>query len=202
MTSKLPTKQDSRSKSESDASIPMDPKTKRSIKARSYAEAEAETWERERELKVELDSDEATAARPKVFSSRVPVKSRSTTASRTAFSPTKESKEHFFDLYKNSIEFFEEISDEASKLVERLTQSEREQELVSDDESSSALEVSVIENVPSIETQQSVPEDIFDTRPIWDESVETQIERIPDDNIHDHAEGICQRLGFPVRRMS
>lgn len=202
MTSKLPTKQDSRSKSESDASIPMDPKTKRSIKARSYAEAEAETWERERELKVELDSDEATTARPKVFSSRVPVKSKSTTASHSAFSPTKESKEQFFDLYKNSIEFFEEISDEASKLVERLTQSEREQELVSDDESSSALEVSVIENVPSIETQQSVPEDIFDTRPIWDESVETQIERIPDDNIHDHAEGICQRLGFPVRRMS
>ncbi|XP_035181462.1 ankyrin-2 isoform X23 [Oxyura jamaicensis] len=187
-TSKLPTKQDNRSKSESDASVPMDPKTKRSIKARSYAEAEAEAREREREMKVELDSEEATTGRPKVFSSRLPVKSRSTTASRSAVSPTKESKEHFFDLYKNSIEFFEEISDEASKLVERLTQSEREQELVSDDESSSALEVSVIENMPSIETQQSVPEDIFDTRPIWDESVETQIERIPDDNIHDHAE--------------
>ncbi|GAB0189432.1 ankyrin-2 [Grus japonensis] len=187
-TSKVPMKQDNRSKSESDASIPMDPKTKRSIKARSYAEAEAETREREREMKLELDSDEATTARPKVFSSRLPVKSRSTTGSRGAFSPTKESKEHFFDLYKNSIEFFEEISDEASKLVERLTQSEREQELVSDDESSSALEVSVIENVPSSETQQSVPEDIFDTRPIWDESVETQIERIPDENVHDHAE--------------
>ncbi|KAM6076718.1 ankyrin-2 isoform 2-T2 [Chlamydotis macqueenii] len=186
--SKLPVKQESRSKSESDASIPTDPKTKRSVKARSYAEAEAETREREREMKLELDSDEATSARPKVFSSRLPVKSRSTTASRSAFSPTKESKEHFFDLYKNSIEFFEEISDEASKLVERLTQSEREQELVSDDESSSALEVSVIENVPSSETQQSVPEDIFDTRPIWDESVETQIERIPDENVHDHAE--------------
>ncbi|NXT57900.1 ANK2 protein, partial [Pluvianellus socialis] len=188
VTSKLPMKQDTRSKSESDANIPMDPKTRRSIKARSYAEAEAETREREREMQLELDSDEATAARPKVFSSRLPVKSRSTTASRSAFSPTKESKEHFFDLYKNSIEFFEEISDEASKLVERLTQSEREQELVSDDESSSALEVSVIENVPSSETQQAVPEDIFDTRPIWDESVETQIERIPDENVHDHAE--------------
>ncbi|OPJ75748.1 ankyrin-2 isoform B [Patagioenas fasciata monilis] len=188
MTSKLPMKQDNRSKSESDSSIPMDPKTKRSIKARSYTEAEAETREREREMKLELDSDEATTARPKVFSSRLPVKSRSTTASRSAYSPTKESKDHFFDLYKNSIEFFEEISDEASKLVERLTQSEREQELVSDDESSSALEVSVIENVPSSETQQSVPEDIFDTRPIWDESVETQIERIPDENVHDHTE--------------
>ncbi|KAM9580713.1 ankyrin-2 isoform 3-T3 [Guaruba guarouba] len=188
VTGKPLIKQDNRSKSESDASIPMDPKTKRSMKARSYAEAEGETRERGREINLELDSDEATAARPKVFLSRLPVKSRSTSASRSAFSPTKESKEHFFDLYKNSIEFFEEISDEASKLVERLTQSEREQELVSDDESSSALEVSVIENVPSGETQQSVPEDIFDTRPIWDESVETQIERIPDENVHDHAE--------------
>ncbi|NXK94259.1 ANK2 protein, partial [Formicarius rufipectus] len=188
VTSAVPTKPDNRSKSESDASSPVDPKTKRSIKARSYAEADAETREREREMKFELDSDEAATARSKVFSSRLPVKSRSTSGSHGTFSPTKESKDHFFDLYKNSIEFFEEISDEASKLVERLTQSEREQELVSDDESSSALEVSVIENVPSSETQQSVPEDIFDTRPIWDESVETQIERIPDENVHDHAE--------------
>ncbi|KAM4900294.1 ankyrin-2 [Sylvia borin] len=188
VTSAVPAKPDSRSKSESDASSPMDPKTKRSIKARSYAEAEAEARERESEMKFEIDSDEATTPRSKVFSSRLPVKSRSATGSRGAFSPTKESKDHFFDLYKNSIEFFEEISDEASKLVERLTQSEREQELVSDDESSSALEVSVIENVPSSETQQSVPEDIFDIRPIWDESVETQIERIPDENVHDRAE--------------
>ncbi|NWW58295.1 ANK2 protein, partial [Ifrita kowaldi] len=188
MMSAVPAKPDSRSKSESDASSPVDPKTKRSIKARSYAEAEAEARERESEMKFELDSDEATTARSKVFSSRLPVKSRSATGSRAAFSPTKESKDHFFDLYKNSIEFFEEISDEASKLVERLTQSEREQELVSDDESSSALEVSVIENVPSSETQQSVPEDIFDIRPIWDESVETQIERIPDENVHDRTE--------------
>uniref|UniRef100_A0A8C9UE35 Ankyrin 2 n=1 Tax=Serinus canaria TaxID=9135 RepID=A0A8C9UE35_SERCA len=187
VTSAVPAKADSRSKSESDASSPVDPKTKRSIKARSYAEAEAEARERESEMKFELDSDEVTA-RSKVFSSRLPVKSRSATGSRSAFSPTKDSKDNFFDLYKNSLEFFEEISDEASKLVERLTQSEREQELVSDDESSSALEVSVIENVPSSETQQSVPEDIFDIRPIWDESVETQIERIPDENAHDRAE--------------
>ncbi|NXS33988.1 ANK2 protein, partial [Pomatostomus ruficeps] len=188
LASAVPAKPDSRSKSESDASSPVEPKSKRSIKARSYAEAEAEARERESEMMFELDSDEATTARSKVFSSRLPVKSRSATGSRSAFSPTKESKDHFFDLYKNSIEFFEEISDEASKLVERLTQSEREQELVSDDESSSALEVSVIENVPSSETQQSVPEDIFDIRPIWDESVETQIERIPDENVHDRAE--------------
>ncbi|KAM6441257.1 ankyrin-2 isoform 4-T4 [Liasis olivaceus] len=188
ITCKVPMKQDIRSKSESDASASMDSKAKHSVKARSYTEAEAETRERVGEMKLELESDELMTARPKIFSSRLPVKSRSTSASRNAVSPSKESKEHFFDLYKNSIEFFEEISDEASKLVDRLTQSEKEQELVSDDESSSALEVSVIENVPSIETQQSLAEDIFDTRPIWDESIETLIERIPDENVPDHAE--------------
>ncbi|XP_042326247.1 ankyrin-2 [Sceloporus undulatus] len=188
ITCTLPMKQDIRSKSESDASASTDPKSKHSVKARRYAEADADTRERGVDMKLELESDELMTARPKIFSSRLPVKSRNTSASHGAVSPSKESKEHFFDLYKNSIEFFEEISDEASKLVDRLTQSEREQELVSDDESSSALEVSVIENVPSIETQQSVAEDIFDTRPIWDESIETLIERIPDENAPDHVE--------------
>uniref|UniRef100_A0A2K5MCB6 Ankyrin 2 n=1 Tax=Cercocebus atys TaxID=9531 RepID=A0A2K5MCB6_CERAT len=182
MTSIAP---DNRSKSESDASS-LDSKTKCPVKTRSYAETETESRERAEEL--ELESEEG-ATRPKILTSRLPVKSRSTTSScRGGTSPTKESKEHFFDLYRNSIEFFEEISDEASKLVDRLTQSEREQELVSDDESSSALEVSVIENLPPVETEHSVPEDIFDTRPIWDESIETLIERIPDENGHDHAE--------------
>ncbi|XP_075400022.1 ankyrin-2 isoform X14 [Tenrec ecaudatus] len=182
MTIRVP---ESRSKSESDAgplgSIPKSPEN-----PRSHTEADTETREKAGEL--ELESEEG-ATRPKVFSSRLPVKSRNAMSScRGSVSPTKESKEHFFDLYRNSIEFFEEISDEASKLVDRLTQSEREQELVSDDESSSALEVSVIENLPTVETEHSVPEDIFDTRPIWDESIETLIERIPDENGHDHVE--------------
>uniref|UniRef100_A0A2I3HRC1 Ankyrin 2 n=1 Tax=Nomascus leucogenys TaxID=61853 RepID=A0A2I3HRC1_NOMLE len=182
MTSIAP---DNRSKSESDASS-LDSKTKCPVKTRSYTDTETESRERAEEL--ELESEEG-ATRPKILTSRLPVKSRSTTSScRVGTSPTKESKEHFFDLYRNSIEFFEEISDEASKLVDRLTQSEREQEIVSDDESSSALEVSVIENLPPVETEHSVPEDIFDTRPIWDESIETLIERIPDENGHDHAE--------------
>ncbi|KAM9237224.1 ankyrin-2 isoform 2-T2 [Dugong dugon] len=182
ITSRAP---DSRSKSESDAS-PLDSKTKCPVKTISYTEAETES--REKAGDFELESEEG-ATRPKIFSSRLPVKSRSSTSScKGSMSPTKESKEHFFDLYRNSIEFFEEISDEASKLVDRLTQSEREQELVSDDESSSALEVSVIENLPPVETEHSVPEDIFDTRPIWDESIETLIERIPDENGHDHVE--------------
>ncbi|CAH6789082.1 Ank2 [Phodopus roborovskii] len=176
---------DGRSKSESDAS-PLDAKTKCPVKARSYIETETES--RERTEGFESESEEGVT-KPKLFPSRLPVKSRSTpSSSRTGVSPTKESRDHFFDLYRNSIEFFEEISDEASKLVDRLTQSEREQEPPSDDESSSALEVSVIENLPPVETEHSVPEDIFDTRPIWDESIETMIERIPDENGHDQAE--------------
>ncbi|XP_068831022.1 ankyrin-2 isoform X2 [Capricornis sumatraensis] len=181
LTSSAP---DDRSKSESDASLGM--KTKCPVETRSYIETETESTGEEEEL--ELESEEG-ATRPKIFASRLPVKSKSTTSScRGPTSPTKDSKEHFFDLYRNSIEFFEEISDEASKLVDRLTQSEREQDLVSDDESSSALEVSVIENLPPVETENSIPEDIFDTRPIWDESIETLIERIPDENGHDRAE--------------
>ncbi|XP_031799897.1 ankyrin-2 isoform X6 [Sarcophilus harrisii] len=177
---------DNLSKSESDASS-WDSKTKHSVKARNYVEVESETRESAGEL--QLKTDEGTP-QPKTFSSMLPVKNRNTSSSCRTISPTKDSKEHFFDLYKNSIEFFEEISDEASKLVDKLTQSEREQELMSDDESSSALEVSVIENVIPVEMEQSVREDIFDTRPIWDESIETLIERIPDDNGHDHAEDL------------
>ncbi|XP_021051045.1 ankyrin-2 isoform X3 [Mus pahari] len=176
---------DGRSKSESDAS-PLDAKTKCPVKARSYIETEMES--RERAEGFESESEEG-AMKPKLFASRLPVKSRGSSSSgRTGTSPTRESREHFFDLYRNSIEFFEEISDEASKLVDRLTQSEREQEPPSDDESSSALEVSVIENLPPVDIEHSAPEDIFDTRPIWDESIETMIERIPDENGHDRAE--------------
>ncbi|XP_076998617.1 ankyrin-2 isoform X25 [Tamandua tetradactyla] len=176
---------DTRSESESDAS-PLDSNNKCPVKTKSYTETEIESKERAGDQ--ELESEEG-GSRPKIFASRLPVKSKSTTSPcKGVTSPPKESKEHFFDLYRNSIEFFEEISDEASKLVDRLTQSEREQELVSDDESSSALEVSVIENLPPVDTEHSVPEDIFDTRPIWDESIETLIERIPDENGYDPAE--------------
>ncbi|XP_069487089.1 ankyrin-2 isoform X5 [Ambystoma mexicanum] len=177
--------QESRSKSESDASSSLDSKARRSTKARSYTEADTDTREGSGQALHKPEKDEAT--KPKVFPSKLPVKAKTVASSQRTSSPTKDSKEQFFELYKNSIDFFEEISDEASKLVDRITQAEKEQEVVSDDESST-LDVSVIENVPSFETQQSVPEDIFDTRPIWDESIETQIERIPDEPVHDHVE--------------
>ncbi|XP_078532865.1 ankyrin-2 isoform X6 [Lissotriton helveticus] len=185
ITGKLLTKQEIRSKSESDAASSSDSKARRATKARSYTEADTETRETSGQVQNELEKDEVT--KPKVFSSKLPVKSKTGASYQRTSSPTKDSKEQFFELYKNSIDFFEEISDEASKLVDRITLAEKEHEVVSDDESST-LDVSVVENVPSFQTQQSVPEDIFDTRPIWDESIETQIERIPDETVHDHAE--------------
>uniref|UniRef100_H2ZZ37 Ankyrin 2 n=1 Tax=Latimeria chalumnae TaxID=7897 RepID=H2ZZ37_LATCH len=177
--SKLPVKQDLRSKSESDASTTEESKSKRSVKARSYTETETEIREGDDQA---LSSPETLeGAKQKMFHSRLPVKSKSSSTSHTSQSTAKDSKEQFTELYKNSIDFFQEISDEASKLVDRLAQAEREQEIISDDESST-LESSILENDPVLQMQSSLPEDIFDTRPIWDESVETQIERIPDEN--------------------
>ncbi|XP_063776227.1 ankyrin-2 isoform X5 [Pseudophryne corroboree] len=180
-SSKLPGKQDARSKSESDASI-SESKIKTSTKTRSYTESYCERSERPSQI-VEEENIEVT--KPKSYSSKLPTMKKCLSSSQTA---TTE-QEQFFEMYKNSIDFFEEISDEASKLVDRLTQAEKEQEPVSDDESS-AFEISVIENVPVVETQQFAPEDIFDTRPIWDESIETQIERILDDHSHDNRQGL------------
>ncbi|XP_053317433.1 ankyrin-2 isoform X4 [Spea bombifrons] len=185
--SKLPIKQDTRSKSESDAHSSADIKAKqRTSKTRSYAETQNEIIERSSSS---LEGETGETTKPKVYSSKLPVKVKSSPPTQTTTSISDE-QERFFEMYKNSIDFFEEISDEASKLVDRLTQAERDQEPISDDESS-AFDSSVIENPPAVETQQqTIPEDIFDTRPIWDESIETQIERIPDDHCHEHTQDL------------
>ncbi|CAH2300731.1 ankyrin-2 isoform X3 [Pelobates cultripes] len=180
--SKIPIKQDSRSKSESDAHSSSNAKSKRTTKTRSYAETQSEITD---SSMPNFEGEMSQVTKPKVHSSRLPVKAKGLPPSQTATSISDE-QESFFEMYKNSIDFFEDISDEASKLVDRLTQAEREQESVSDDESS-AFDISVIENIPVMEApQQSFPEDIFDTRPIWDDLIETQIQRIPDEHCHDN----------------
>ncbi|XP_038611314.1 ankyrin-2 isoform X17 [Tachyglossus aculeatus] len=78
---------DNRSKSESDAS--GDFRTKQAIKSRSFAEVETETRQWTGEMQLELEIDEGTM-RPKMFSSRLPVKSRSISSSHSAISPTNE----------------------------------------------------------------------------------------------------------------
>ncbi|KAM8939032.1 ankyrin-2 [Pelodytes ibericus] len=187
VTSKLPIKQDTRSKSESDAHSSADAKSKRTAKTRSYAETQYEVTERSAPSS---EGEIGEVTKPKLHSSRLPVKAKSLPPAQATSTSISDEQERFFEMYKNSIDFFEEISDEASKLVDRLTQAEKEQEPLSDDESS-AFDISVIENVPVIESQQqSMPEDIFDTRPIWDDSIETQMQRIPDEHSHENTQDL------------
>ncbi|OCT99880.1 hypothetical protein XELAEV_18005665mg [Xenopus laevis] len=197
VNSKLPLKQD-RSKSESDSRSSFDVKTAPSVKTRSCTETFFESTEKSTCF---FEEETSEATKPKSYSSRLPVKARNISASQIKTSTSTEDQEQFFEIYKNSIDFFEEISDEASKLVDRIQQAEREQEPISDDESS-AFEISVIENFPAPGSQQSVPEDLFDTRPIWDESIETQIERIPDDHSHDNFQVDFQEDGRTEERLA
>uniref|UniRef100_A0A4W3HK27 Ankyrin 2 n=1 Tax=Callorhinchus milii TaxID=7868 RepID=A0A4W3HK27_CALMI len=182
--SRLPVRLEPRSKSESDTVASAEMKSKLSVKGKS---CDTEPEVKEKPDRTPAGSETPESTKPKSFQSRLPVKTKTSQSSQATSTSAKGNKDKFFELYKHSIEFFEEISDEASKLVERLTQEEQDHEALSDDESST-LDSSVIENEQPTEIQQPLPEDLFDMRPIWDESVETQIERFPEESGHDHFE--------------
>ncbi|XP_035772220.1 ankyrin-2-like [Neolamprologus brichardi] len=193
---KVPVKKDTRRKSETDAGPSVDVKTKTpSSKAKSFCEGESP-----RSSKKEQGRPlSAEAAKSKGFQSRLPVRGKSGQSSHST-TPTKEKREP----YKEPVEFFEEISDEAAKLVARLAQADREQEVeatVSDDESS-LIDPLVIEREHFPEMQFPPSGDIFPIRPLWDEPVETQMQRIPDDKVQsqvdpqDEAERKEQRLAI------
>ncbi|XP_078399023.1 ankyrin-2-like isoform X5 [Cetorhinus maximus] len=184
--SRLPVRQEPRSKSESDAVNSAELKFKLINKGKS-CDNEPDAKELTDHFSTGSETSEST--KPKVFQSRLPVKTKVSQSSQAVTGSSKGNKDKFFELYKHSIEFFEEISDEASKLVDRLTEEEREREVLSDDDSS-AVDSSIVETEHPSETHQPLPEDLFDVRPIWDESVETQIERIPEENGHDHFEAV------------
>ncbi|XP_039464705.1 ankyrin-2-like [Oreochromis aureus] len=196
---KVPVKKDTRRKSETDAGPSVDVKTKTpSSKAKSFCEGESPRSSSKKEQGRPLSAE---SAKSKGFQSRLPVRGKSGQSSHST-TPTKEKRE----LYKEPVEFFEEISDEAAKLVARLAQSEadKEQEVaatISDDESS-LIDPSVIEREHFPEMQFPPSGDIFPIRPLWDEPVETQMQRIPDDKVQsqvdpqDDAERKEQRLAI------
>ncbi|XP_025755473.1 ankyrin-2 isoform X2 [Oreochromis niloticus] len=196
---KVPVKKDTRRKSETDAGPSVDVKTKTpSSKAKSFCEGESPRSSSKKEQGRPLSAE---SAKSKGFQSRLPVRGKSGQSSHST-TPTKEKRE----LYKEPVEFFEEISDEAAKLVARLAQSEadKEQEVaatISDDESS-LIDPSVIEREHFPEMQFPPSGDIFPIRPLWDEPVETQMQRIPDDKVQsqvdpqDEAERKEQRLAI------
>lgn len=170
---KVPNKKDSRRKSETDAGPSVDIKSKtQSPKAKSFCEGDS----------TRIPAKKSTdPAKSKSFQSKLPVRGKSGPPSVSS-TPTKgKSKPR-----KQSIEFFEEISDEAAKLVAQLVQAEtkKEQEAaaaaISDDESS-LIDPSVLERETFPEMQFPPSGDVFPIRPLWDDPVETQMQRIPDD---------------------
>ncbi|XP_048827075.1 LOW QUALITY PROTEIN: ankyrin-2-like [Brienomyrus brachyistius] len=183
---KLPVKSESRSKSETDAGPSGDAKTTRSSKAKSYCEADSSKESAKKDTMSRSESVDSST-KPKTFYSRLPVKSKPGQSVHTSTS-ANQNKEQFFEMYRHSIEFFEEISDEATKLVERLAQAEKEQEAAVSDDESSTLDASVIESESFPEMQFPPPEDVFDVRPHWDDSVETQMQRMPIENVQDRSQ--------------
>ncbi|XP_029382688.1 ankyrin-2b isoform X1 [Echeneis naucrates] len=180
---KVPVKKVARRKSETDAGPSVEVKTKiPSSKAKSFCEGESSRPSSKKEQGHPLS---AGSAKTKGFQSRLPIRDKSGQSSLSP-APTKEKS----GPRKKSIEFFEEISDEAAKLVAKLAEAEKEQEAAaanSDDESS-LIDPSVIERETFPEMQFPPSGDFFPIRPLWDDPVETQMQRIPDDKVQSQVD--------------
>lgn len=185
--SKLPIKPETRRKSETDTGPSVSSRVTRSIKAKSYCESDS--------TKKPAKKDQGRSAgtelpnKNKTLPSKLPIRGNPGQPTHTT---TTGKKDQPSERRKKSIDFFEEISDEAAKLVERLAQAEKEKEeaaAMSDDESST-IDVSVIESEPFPDMQMPLPEDPLVIRPRWDDPVETQMERIPADKAQVQSQGI------------
>ncbi|CAJ1086555.1 hypothetical protein E3U43_007581 [Xyrichtys novacula] len=195
---KVPVKKDPRRKSETDAGPSAEIKTKTSSpKAKSFCEGESTRPSAKKEGR----PLSAESAKSKSFQSRLPVRGKSGQTSPIT-TPTKEKSEP----QKQSIEGFEEIADEAAKLVARLAQADTEKEqeaaAANSDDESSLIDPSIIERETFPEMQFPPSGDVFPIRPLWDDPVETQMQRIPDDKVQsqvdpqDEAERKEQRLAI------
>lgn len=175
---KVPVRKDTRRKSETDAGPSVDVKTKTSSKAKSFCEGESKSPAK----KEQGHSLSAESAKSKGFQSRLPIRGKSGQLPHTSTPIKDKSKPQ-----KHSNEFFEKISDEAAKLVARLAQAEAEKEEVAvaalSDDDSSLIDPSVIERETFPVLQFPPSGGIFPIRPLWDDPVETQMQRIPDDKV-------------------
>lgn len=160
---KVPVKKEPRRKSEADAGPSAGVKTKTpSSKAKSFCEGESSR---------PAAKKPAESAKSRSFQSRLPVRGKSGQTSVPS-TPTKEKGEP----PKEPVEFFEEISDEAAKLVARLVQAEADRDQEAAAEESSLLHPWLIE-------RQSLPElqgHVLPIRALGDHPVETQTQPVPD----------------------
>uniref|UniRef100_A0A8C8IND7 Ankyrin-2-like n=1 Tax=Oncorhynchus tshawytscha TaxID=74940 RepID=A0A8C8IND7_ONCTS len=201
---KVPVKKDLRRKSETDTGPSAVPKTKTSSsKAKSFCEADKSSSKKD--LGRPMSDDSST--KPKSgfgFQSRLPVRGKLGQTSHTS-TPAKDKSEP----RKKSIEFVDKISDEVTKLVERFPQDEKnkEQEAAVSNDESSGIDPSVIERETFPEIQFPASGDVYPIRPLWDDPVDTQMQRIPDDTIRidsqheaerkeERLEIIADHLGF------
>ncbi|KAI4883819.1 hypothetical protein NFI96_033231 [Prochilodus magdalenae] len=171
-------KPETRRKSETDTGPFVSSRVTRSSKGKSDCESDST----KKPAKKDQGQPASTefSGKSKTLPSRLPVRGKPGQPTHTS---TPGKKEQHPERQKQSIDFSEEISDEAAKLVERLAQAEKEKEeaaAMSDDESST-VDVSVIEIEPFPDMQMPLPEDPLVIRPRWDDPVETQMERIPAD---------------------
>ncbi|KAM9406843.1 ankyrin-2-like isoform 16-T17 [Salvelinus alpinus] len=182
---KVPVKKDLRRKSETDTGPSAVPKTKTpSSKAKSFCEADKSSSKKD----LGRPMSEDYSIKPKSgfgFQSRLPVRGKLGQTSHTS-TPAKDKSEP----RKKSIEFVDKISDEVAKQVERFPQDEKNKEqkaAVSDDESS-GIDPSVIERETFPEIQFPASGDVYPIRPLWDDPVDTQMQRIPDDTVRSQVD--------------
>uniref|UniRef100_A0A8C8MCN0 Ankyrin-2-like n=1 Tax=Oncorhynchus tshawytscha TaxID=74940 RepID=A0A8C8MCN0_ONCTS len=192
---KVPVKKDLRRKSETDTGPSAVPKTKTSSsKAKSFCEADKSSSKKD--LGRPMSDDSST--KPKSgfgFQSRLPVRGKLGQTSHTS-TPAKDKSEP----RKKSIEFVDKISDEVTKLVERFPQDEKnkEQEAAVSNDESSGIDPSVIERETFPEIQFPASGDVYPIRPLWDDPVDTQMQRIPDDTIRSQGTPPSLRGSFSL----
>ncbi|XP_043099163.1 ankyrin-2b [Puntigrus tetrazona] len=190
--SKLPIKPQSRRKSETDTSPSITSSLAKSSKAKSFCESDSTKKPAKKEQNRPTSTDLSSTT--KTLPSRLPVRGKPGQPVQTS-TPAKQKKGQPADTNKQSIAFFEEISQEAAKVVESLAQAEKDKQeaaALSDDESST-INASIKESESFIDMQMPFPEDPLVIRPRWDNPVETQMERIPADKVR--SQGIPHLLG-------
>lgn len=185
--SKLP-----RRKSETDTGLSMGSSFTKSSKAKSFCESDSTKRPAKKDQGRPASTD--LSNKFKTIPSRLPVRGKPGQPIHTS-TPAKPKKVPSADSSKQPVAFFEEISQEAAKVVKSLSQAKEEKEeaaALSDDESS-AIDASVVEMEPFPDMQMPFPEDPLVIRPRWDDPVETQMERIPADKVR--SQGIPHLLG-------
>ncbi|KAM8900535.1 LOW QUALITY PROTEIN: ankyrin-2b [Spinachia spinachia] len=191
---KVSVKKNSRRKSETTPSVDIKTKTP-SSKAKSFSEGESTRPSAKKEKSCLLSCE---SVKSKSFRSRLPVRGNGGHSSTL----NKEKNEPI----KLSINLFEEITDEAAKLVARLAQAEteREQEVgaSNSNDEDRLLDPSFIEKETFCGMQFPHSGEVFTIRPLWDNPDETQMQQIPDDKVQsqavppDEAESKEQRLAI------